>query len=124
MATTRIIDPLDPAGSSSEFPSLFDDAMRKRSTLDYVPVSANYTAAADDHVIYADASSGALTISLPPVADADGRVITVHATSVAGGNVTIDGNASETINGAATKVLSTQYSVARCHCHGGVWSLL
>ena len=37
------------------------------------------------------------------------------------GTITIDGSGSETINGATTLALTTQWSVATLHCDGAAW---
>lgn len=64
------------------------------------------TATSADDCILLDATSNAVTLTLPPVADVTGMVLTVIAIDVSN-TVTLDGNASETINGAATKTIGT-----------------
>lgn len=64
------------------------------------------TATSADDCILLDATSNAVTLTLPPVADVDGMVLTVIAINVSN-TVTLDGNASETINGSATKTIGT-----------------
>lgn len=66
------------------------------------------TIVAPRNIILADASSGAITVNLPPAADWDGLLITVKKLD-ASNNVTIDGDGAETIDGSTTLVLSTQY---------------
>jgi len=58
-------------------------------------------------LVLADASSGAITVNLP--AANNGVVVTVKKTDSSVNAVTLDGNGSETIDGAATQVLSSQY---------------
>jgi hypothetical protein len=125
---TQVIPAVDPvADRPSEFPDAFNDAMEKRASLDYRTIThadSPYSVAEEDQLLIADASGGAITINLRPVASSSGRVVRVKAISVAGGNVTIDGNASETIDGATTKVLSAQWASAAMHCNGSSWLLI
>ena len=73
----------------------------------YVAKSANYTAT-DDDVTIAVTAGGGVTILLPAVATT--RVGKFYIITNADGNtVTVDGNASELINGATTKTITNQY---------------
>jgi len=64
-----------------------------------VSVSTNYTAAADDVYIWADATAGTFAVTLPPVATNAGRFLeVVNVGSL--NNVNVFGNAAETINGS------------------------
>ena len=70
-------------------------------------VTATTTATANDFVILADPSGGAITVNLPAVATTQpGRQYTIRTTGTTNA-VTIDGNASETIDGSATKTLAS-----------------
>lgn len=86
--------------------------------------TTTYAATIFDEVILADATVGAFTITLPTAASAKGKVLTIKATSVAGGNVTIDGNGSELIDGAATVVISTLNRSYVIACDGTGWQIL
>lgn len=70
--------------------------------------TSNYTAVSSDDLILADATSGALTITLPPAASNSGKVYTIKKIDSSANAVTIDGNASETIDGSTTQVLYTE----------------
>lgn len=76
--------------------------------------TAAYTATADDHVILCNATSAAFSVTLPALADAykDGAGLKLYITKTdASVNaVTVDGSGAETINGAATYALASQYS--------------
>jgi len=74
-------------------------------------------------VVLADAPVGVVTINLPAAADNVDRVIIVKVID-ATNNVTIDGNGSETIDGATTKTLTTLYEVARMISDGDEWHVL
>lgn len=62
----------------------------------------------EDYLITADATGGAVTVTLPPVSS--GRVIVVKKLDASVNNVIVDGNGAETIDGAANKALTTQYA--------------
>jgi hypothetical protein len=77
----------------------------------------------DDEVIAADASGGAITLNLPAVATSKNKTYTVVRTS-ASNNVVLDGNASETINGATTYTLSSQWQFVKIICDGTQWIVI
>ena len=75
------------------------------------------------NVIIADDTSGAITINLPAAESSTHRTLTVKKTS-ASNSVTLDGNASETIDGATTKALSSQYDFVTIVCDGTAWHII
>jgi len=76
----------------------FDGASVRRDTR---TVSTTTTLLNTDEVVFADASGGTITLTLP--ASEDGKEIEVVRTDSASANlVTLDGDAAETINGDAT----------------------
>ena len=95
-------------------------AARKLTT---VAKTATYTAAADD-IILCNAAGGAISINLPAVASSAGQVYTIKKTDSGGNAVTVDGNASETIDGATTKALASQYKYVTVACDGSVWWII
>lgn len=72
-------------------------------------------------VIDCDAAAGAIECDLP--ASPDTGETYVFRKSDATNNVTIDGN-GKNIDGAATKVLSSQYDTARLSYNGTEWAVL
>lgn len=80
-----------------------------------------YSVGTGDDLILASAASAALAINLPAASGLTGRIVTVKATSVAGGNVTVNANGSETIDGAGTVTISTQYETCTVVCDGSNW---
>ena len=82
-----------------------------------------YTAGANDFHLRCSATGGAMTINLPAAANHTGRVYVIKKTDSSANTVTIDGNASETIDGAATLVLSLQWDTAILWCDGLNWNL-
>lgn len=87
-------------------------------------ISTTGSVAADDYALFVDASGGAVTVNLPAVASNSGRVINVKKVDSSGNAVTLDGNASETIDGATTLAISTQYQSYTVHCDGSAWWII
>jgi hypothetical protein len=83
-------------------------------------VSTTHTAAVGEFVL-ADASGGAFTVTLPAASGNSGEVIGVKRTNSGGNDVTVDGNASETIDGATTQAISSQYDSLIMVCDGSNW---
>jgi hypothetical protein len=83
--------------------------------------TASYTATLTDFTIACDATSGAITITLPAAASHTGRIYVVKKTDASGNAVTIDPNASETIDGATTEVISAQWGVSTIQSNGTNW---
>lgn len=94
---------------------------KPRAMLPYRTVSADTTATFADECLFVDATSANVTVTLPPVADARGREILVKKIDSSGHTVTIDGDGSETIDGATTKVLSSQWDSARIVSTASFW---
>jgi hypothetical protein len=87
-------------------------------------VSANYTVTLADatKVISVSATAAARTVTLPAAASAgDGFAVTIKKSDSSANAVTIDGNGSETIDGAATHVLRGQYDWVTLRCDDSNW---
>tara|TARA_R100000008_G_scaffold32332_1_gene18079 strand:+ start:1049 stop:2455 length:1407 start_codon:yes stop_codon:yes gene_type:complete len=99
--------------------------------IDTIAVSAASTTIAnsDPRIVYlCDTSSNAVTINLPAASDSSGRILYFKDK---GGNagtaaraITIDPNASETIDGAATLDINTDYGSVTIICDGSNWFAL
>lgn len=85
--------------------------------------ATNYTATSADYIIAVTSTASARTITLPAVAGTTGRVYVIKDESggAATNNITIDGNASETIDGATTKVINTNYGTSTIYSNGSAW---
>lgn len=86
--------------------------------------SANYTIVAGDlgKVINVDATAGAITLTLTAAATlGDGFWCYVRKADSSANAVTIDPNAAETVNGAASFVLGVQYEQRLLVCDGAGW---
>lgn len=122
--TTRIeqIEKVDPMATNYEDQARFLRGQWRRVTT----VADTYTATLDDDYIVADSGGGGtFTITLPPAADAydaatqTGKILTF--VNVHTDDVTIDGDASETINGATTFLLDVQYERVSLVSDGTAW---
>jgi hypothetical protein len=68
-----------------------------------------------------DCASNAITFNLPTAASCQGHEFTFVKTDSGVNTVTIDGNGSETINGATTQTLSNQYDSMTIWSDGDEW---
>jgi hypothetical protein len=89
-----------------------------------VSKSGNYTATINDSVIVVDASGGAVTITLPAAAISKGRIYNIKKTDASVNALIVDGNASETIDGALTVNTTTQYHAFTLVCDGANWWII
>lgn len=85
--------------------------------------ATNYTATSQDFLIGVTDTSAPRTITLPAASGLAGKQIIIKDESgaAATNNITIDGNASESIDGAATALISTNYGALRLYCDGSNW---
>lgn len=90
----------------------------------YTSSSSDITLAATYEVANIDASGGGITITLPAAANIAGRQYTIRKSDASANAVTVDGNASETINGAATYALTTQYQSVTIMSDGTNWMII
>lgn len=80
------------------------------SGLGIATVSTTTTLDVTHHTVLVDATSGAVTINLPSATSSNRRVYVVKKIDASVNAVTIDGNASENIDGTTTKTISIQYA--------------
>lgn len=86
--------------------------------------TTNYTVSTNDgdnvHV-NVDATGGTATITFYAASGNTGKIITVKKTDSSANAVVLDGNASETLDGATTLTLSAQHDSATLVCDGTNW---
>jgi hypothetical protein len=121
----------------------FDDLSRGTSTLDVaagvskaalrvrggvrfktVLKTAAYTVTVDDILILCDATTAAFTLTLPAASGKDGTNYIVKKIDSSANAITLDGNASETIDGSTTKTLSAQWDAIGIIAHNGAWYVM
>lgn len=88
---------------------------------DRTVTGSTYTVTDEDGIILADATSNTIAITLPRTVKE--RLVSVKKLDNIN-NVTIQTSGSETIDGAATKVLSTQYDSVTLICDGSNWWII
>lgn len=87
--------------------------------------TTTYSALTTDDVILVSASGGSWTLSLPTAVGIQGKIYTIKRTDQTLANaVTIDPNGSETIDGASTKKLATQYESYQIISDGSNWQII
>jgi len=86
--------------------------------------STTYIATASDNSIFCNASGGAFTITLPAASGNGGLILNIKKIDSSVNAVTIDANASETIDGALTAVITTQYESVTIQCDGTEWWII
>jgi len=77
-----------------------------------------------NYAVTVDASGANRTITLPAISGITGRVYVVKKTDSSVNTVTVDGNASETIDGATTNVLSSQYDSITIIAGASEWHII
>lgn len=85
---------------------------------------ASYSATTSDDVLLCDATAGAIIIGLPAVATSSGKVLVIKKIDATANTVTIDGNLGELIDGAATQVISAQWTAIEIVCNGTAWYII
>lgn len=86
--------------------------------------TASYTATTADRTILCDASTGAITIALPPAASVTGRIYTIKKIDSSINAVTVDADLSEVIDAATTASLPAQYDKTTIQSNGTGWSII
>lgn len=86
----------------------------------YVAKTANYTATISDYTI--NCTSGTFTVTLPTAVSITGRIYVIKNTGA--GTITIATTSSQTIDGATTKTLNTQYSGYQVQSDGANWIII
>lgn len=89
-----------------------------------VSKSTTYTALTSDNIIECDTSGAGFSVNLYPASGNAGRVLTFKMVGTGTNALTVDPNASETIDGVTTTTLNTQYESLTIACNGSNWSIL
>ena len=113
-------------GSASQYYHLTED---HHSGLTAITSIANadspYSILDTNGTILCDCTAGAITVNLPAVSGEDaGRTFTIKKIDASGNAVTVDGNASEVIDGATTQTLSAQWDFITIKTNGSAWYIV
>lgn len=93
-------------------------------TINVATKTAAYTISEGDNTIMADATTAAFTITLPKAALFGGRRFTIKKIDSSAHAVTIDGDGTETIDGAATVSLASQWAFRTVVSDGTAWFII
>jgi hypothetical protein len=86
----------------------------------YTARTTTYTAATTDYFI--DCTSGTFTVNLFTAVGNTGRILIIKNSGT--GTITVDPNGSQTIDGATTQTLSTQWSRVHIISDGANWKII
>lgn len=84
-------------------------------------ISATSTVLDDDYLVLVDATSGAVTATLPTAAVKEGSQVIVKKIDASVNAVTVEGNGAETIDGALNVSLPAQYDSVTLASDGTQW---
>ena len=90
----------------------------------YRNVTTTGNVVSGDYLIVADATGGAITMTLPPAALVPGRIYTFKRINSGANAVVIDPSGAETIDGAATYTLSAQWNSVTIINNGIAWFII
>lgn len=86
--------------------------------------STDQTLTAGQYTVRMDASGANRTVTLPAASGCAGRIYVIKKIDSSANTVTIDANSTETIDGALTQVLTTQYQSYTIQSNGTNWDIL
>lgn len=85
-------------------------------------ITTSYTVDLNDAIILVDATAGNVTVTLQAALQWEQKRLIIKKIDSSVNTVTIDANSTELIDGAATKVISTQYTSHELASQGGaIW---
>ena len=106
-----------PAGTSLTPPSIYAGGVVATSATTFTILDSDGT-----DIVLATAGSSAVTVNLPAAANNSGRELIIKKVDSGTGSITVDANASETIDGFLTVQIAFQYDVIRIVCDGTGWN--
>lgn len=104
-------------GLRDELDVITDTSIRK-----IVAKTSNYIATISDHTILCGAGNETFTVTLPTALGVLGIIYNIKNTGT--GTITVDGNASETIDGSTTAVINVQYASITIQSDGSNWHII
>jgi len=93
-------------------------------TLGTATKTTSYTVTTSDTVVFADATSGAVTITLPAASGVAGYRFYIKRIDNSANTVTIGRTGADTIDGATSFTLDLQYTAAAFVSNGTAWYIL
>lgn len=98
--------------------------LQRRITATIVYVSAAYKTNNPGEVVLVDAAGGAVTVTLPPVKQFYGQIVQVKKMDNSGNAVAIAAQAGQTIDGAASISITSQYNSFTLLSTGTEWVIV
>ncbi|MDI9934696.1 hypothetical protein QM806_04405 [Rhodococcus sp. IEGM 1351] len=86
--------------------------------------TANYTLNSGDHTCLVNAASGPITITLPNASVGTGQSYVIKKIDSSGNAVTVATTSSQTIDGATTQSLASQWTTIRVRSNGSSWFIV
>lgn len=121
-------DAIDLGIATKEWRNISIDGVARLDALlldNIVTKNSAYTTTVFDSIILLDSSGGAFTVTLAPAADVAGQVLVFKKTDSGTNAITLDGNASETIDGAETNAeMNAQYDMLIIISDGSNWHII
>jgi hypothetical protein len=90
----------------------------------YRSVTTSGNVVSGDYLLLCNSTAGAVTITLPPAALVPGRIYVFKRINAGANNVVVDGFGSETIDGALTNTLSSQWAGVTVMSNGTAWFII
>ncbi len=113
-----------PATTGMNFISTTAGVLSFRYTEKTSAQTSAFTGTGDETTILCDATSAAFTVTLPAAASYTGKHYYIKKIDSSVNAVTVDGNASETIDGSVTTTINTRYECVKIVSDGTNWHLL
>lgn len=111
-----------PSTSKVEVNNIVQQVIDALTLQDLITVDTTITTTT--FLLLVDASGGPETVNLPTAATMENRVLNIKKIDSSMNAVTIDGDGSETIDGALTVVLTDQWENLELMCDGNEWFVL
>lgn len=106
-------------GLTTSFAPTVVSSVKAVSSADYTVLDADGYA-----VVLVTTGNSDRTITLPTAADNAGRILRISKVDSGSGDVIVDGEGSETVNGATTYTMPNQYDEVTIVCNGTAWFII
>lgn len=122
--------PVNQIDSAVLAKSVTSGALKAAIGAGWITVEADYSGATTvpevgtETLFDMDATAGAKTVLLPAAATVTGKIYIIKKTDATANTVTVDGAASETIDGSLTKVLDKRYDFIHVVSNGTNWDMI
>lgn len=97
--------------------------VKRAISLPIETISGATTLGTSHYMVLCDVSGGAFTVALPTAVGIEGRIFIIKKIDSSALAVTVDGNGTETIDGALTQVISTQHNSFTIHSDNANWRI-